>query len=519
MPLRFPSALLPSLLCAVFLATPLHAGEQARKSAATDCGALTSLRLPDVKVTGAAPGDTASAVAVVKVPHCKVTGVIGTEIRFEVLLPDDWNGRFAMGGGGGFVGSVQNQAAGAVNAGYASAGTDTGHQDSGIQASWALDHLERQINYGYLGVHRTAEVARAIVRAYYGQDASHAYFVGCSNGGRQALMEAQRFPSDFDGIVSGAPAYDFTSIAAAFINHAQATFPDPHHLTISAVSPDALKTVAAAALEACDAKDGVTDGVIGDPSSCHFSLDRVATCPGPEPAAGCLTATERKALARIYEPTRGADGEIYPGQPPGGEAEDGGWRQWITGVDSGLAVGTHGKYPSLQYAFGTEFFKYFVFQDESWDYTRYDVAEAPRDTRQAATFLNADAADLSAFKTRGGRLVVWHGWADPALNARSTITYYKGVEARDAAVRDYARLFLLPGVLHCGGGPGPDGVDWLAAIVDWVEHGKAPERLVASKNSNGTVVRTRPVCPYPLEAVYNGTGSTDDEASFTCKPR
>ena len=180
---------------------------------------------------------------------------------------------------------------------------------------------------------------------------------------------------------------------------------------------------------------------------------------------------------------------------------------------------SHGKYPSLQYAFGTEFFKYLVFGDEAWDYTRYDVASSPRDTRLAGTFLNADDADLSAFRMRGGRLLMWHGWMDPALNPRSTILYYKGVEARDAAVREYARLFLMPGVLHCAGGPGPDHVDWLAAIVDWVEHGRAPQRLVASRIADGKVVRTRPLCPYPLEAVYDGTGSTDDEASFTCRAR
>ncbi|MBK5297604.1 MAG: tannase/feruloyl esterase family alpha/beta hydrolase, partial [Vicinamibacteria bacterium] len=217
------------------------------KVAATECAALGALRLPDVTIAGA-EAMPAAEQARVKVPHCKVTGVIGTEIRFEVLLPDTWNRRFAMGGAGGFVGSVQNQTVEVVNRGYATAGTDTGHQAPGMQAGWALDNPERQVNYGFLGVHRTSEVAKAIVRAYYGIDSAYAYFLGCSNGGRQALMEAQRFPADFDGIVSGAPAYDFTRIAASFVTHAKATFPDPANLEMSTVSPTDLALVAAATL-------------------------------------------------------------------------------------------------------------------------------------------------------------------------------------------------------------------------------------------------------------------------------
>ena len=512
---------IPSAACCLVIAlSALPARAQPVKSAASDCSAMAALRLPDVRITDAAAVAGPVPRSPVTVPHCRVRGVIGTEIRFEVLLPDAWNGRFVMGGGGGFVGSVENQAAFAVNAGYASAGTDTGHQAPGIEASWALDHLERQVNYGYLGVHRTTAVAKAVIRAYYGSDAAHDYFVGCSNGGRQALMEAQRFPDDYDGIVSGAPAYDFTSIAASFIRHLQVTFPDPHQLARSTISPDALKTVAAAALAQCDAGDGVKDGVIGDPDRCRFSTDDVPACNGDTAAAGCLTTAERQAVAAIYAPTVGAEGEIYPGQPPGDEADTGGWQAWITGVDAGLVTGSHQRFPSLQFAFGTEFYRYFVFRDPTWDYAGYRVADSPRDTQPVAGILDADDPDLSAFAARGGRLLLWHGWSDPALNARSTIRYYERVRARTPAARDGARLLLLPGVLHCGGGAGPDQVDWLGAIADWVERGKAPERLIAAARSeDGAVTRTRPVCPYPLEAVYNGTGSTDDEASFTCSGR
>jgi feruloyl esterase len=502
----------------VLLAAPALADDvPVTKVAATECAALAALRLPDVTIS-AATAVPAADQGRVRVPHCKVAGVIGTEIRFDVLLPDTWNRRFAMGGGGGFVGSVQNFAVEVVNRGYATAGTDTGHQAPGIQAEWALDHLERQVNYGYLGVHRTAEVAKAIVRAYYGADAAYDYFLGCSNGGRQALMEAQRFPADFDGIVSGAPAYDFTRIAASFITHAQATFPDPGNLKTSTVSPGDLALIAATVLDGCDIADGVRDSVIDQPASCRFSLDRVKACPNDIAAADCLTATSRAAVARIYAPIVGPSGEIYPGQPVGGEADADGWQGWITGVNPGLLAGTGGKAPSARFGFGTEFFKYFVFGDPSWDYRRFDLATWAADTRVAATVLNADSVDLSAFKQRKGKLLIWHGWSDPALNAQSTINYYERLQVADPQTPDYARLFLMPGVLHCYGGAGPDSVEWIDVIADWTEKGAAPDRVVATKRSaDGAATRTRPLCRHPQRAVYNGTGSTDDAASFTCR--
>lgn len=510
-----------AVLLLTVAAGPASAGDVVvQKAAATECAAVALLKLPDVRVTGAeavAPG-ASSKPAKVTVPHCRVEGVIGTEIRFRLVLPDGWNGRFVMGGGGGFVGTVDNQVEEVANRGFATVGTDTGHQASGIQAGWALDNLERQVNYGYLGVHRTAEVAKAIVRAYYGRDAAYAYFLGCSNGGRQALMEAQRFPGDFDGIVAGAPAYDFTRIAASFITHAQATFPDPADLKTSAVSPAELRLAAAGALEACDGSDGVKDGVIDQPQTCRFTVSTVKPCPDDVPAEDCVTRKGRTALARIYAPISGPDGEIYPGQPVGGEADPGGWRDWITGVEPKLASGTGGKVPSLRHAFGTEFFKYFVHGDPAWDYRRFDVSTWARDTRVAATFLNADSVDLDAFKARRGKLLLWHGWADPALNAVSTVRYYDRLLARDPHAADYARLFLMPGVLHCAGGAGPDVVDWLTAMSQWTEQGAAPERLIAAKvGAGGAPLRTRPLCRHPQRAVYAGTGSTDDATSFACR--
>ncbi len=505
-------------LMAAFATTAAAQDGTVEKNAAADCAAVSGLRLPDVAIKTAEAITAPQANSRVTVPHCRVRGVVGTEIGFEVLLPDAWNRRFTMGGGGGFAGSLSNQAADVVNAGYATASTDTGHQAEGIQAAWALHNVERQVNYGYLGVHRTAEVAKAVIRAYYGEDAAYSYFVGCSNGGRQALMEAQRFPQDFDGIVSGAPALDFVNIAASFVTHAAATFPQPANLKASAVSPSDLALVAAAALESCDGKDGVTDGVIDQPATCALPLDRVKACPGDVAAADCLTTTARKAIARIYAPVTGPSGEIYPGQPVGGEADAGGWQAWITGVDPRLSAGTGGKVPSLRFAFGTEFFKYFVYGNPSWDYTTFDVTNWQADTAAVGKILNADNDDLSGFKNRKGKLILWHGWGDPALNAHSTINYHEKVRKRDPDAGDYARLCLMPGVLHCGSGAGPDSVDWMAAIAAWTEKGTAPERLIATKKgAEGAVVRTRPLCVYPQRAVHNGSGSTDEAANFVCK--
>jgi hypothetical protein len=468
-----------------------------------ECAGLTALKLPDVRISDATVMP-AAATGAVRAAHCRVTGVVGTEIGFSLLLPDTWNGKFMMGGGGGFVGTVQNQAQASVNLGYATVGTDTGHQGGITDASWALNNLERQLNFGYLAVHRTAETAKAIARHYYGAHETRSYFSGCSNGGRQALMEAQRFPEDFDGIVAGAPAADFVGIAAQFVKDIQTVFPDPHNVATPMLAPEILKSVEAQVVEACDASDGVKDGLIEDPRRCKVD---VAALKG-------LTDVQRAALKKIYGETPGKDGATYPAQPFGGEGEAAGWPTWITG--GGAQTTPQG--PSLRFGFGTQFFKFLVFNDPAWDYSRYDVVNARRDAKLTATFLNATNPDLDAFKAKGHKLIVWHGWSDPALTALGSIKYHDQVQARDAGMRDYFRLFLMPGVLHCAGGPGPDTVDWPAAIVDWVEHDKAPDQIIARKAAaGGAVSRTRPLCPYPQHAEYKGSGSADDAASFVCR--
>jgi feruloyl esterase len=485
-------------------------------SARVECASLTTLQLPNTRITEAlavAVRDTGS----VRAPHCRVSGVIDKEIRFTQLLPDRWNERLFAGGGGGFVGSVENMAVASVNLGYATVGTDTGHEGDGTDARWALGNRERQINFGYLAIHRTSEIAKALVKAYYGVDARYSYFYGCSNGGRQALMEAQRFPDDFDGIVSCAPALDFTNIAASFVKNTQAVYPDPQALRSARISPDNLRLLESKVLEACDARDEVRDRVLDDPRDCRFNIADLPACAGEAAGAECVTSAQRAAIARVYAATISQGTAIYPGQPFGGEGQDGGWQPWVTGMNT--SVETAGQPPSLEYAFGTQFFKYLALGREDWDYATYDLANWRKDTAEVGKYLNAVDPDLSKFKARRGKLILSHGWADPALNPLSTIAYYDQMQARDPGLRDYARLFMMPGVLHCSGGAGPDFVDWFTPIAEWVEHGRAPERVIAQKRADGRILNARPLCPYPQRAVHDGTGGVTDAASYACRAR
>ena len=511
---RLPGGIILALAVTQSGQIVLSAQQQGSSTPATthmDCSAVAKLALPDIRITDATVYQPDRTVTVT---HCQVNGVVGREIRFRLLLPEQWNQRFVMGGGGGFVGSVDNQALASVNAGYATVGTDTGHQGLPFSAAWALNNVERQVNFGHVAVHRVAEAAKAIIARYYSTPAQRSYFVGCSNGGRQAMMEAQRYPDDFDGIVAGAPALDFVGIGAQFVRDSRVLYPDAQKLSDAPFSPEQLTLVETSMLAACDAGDGVTDGVVADPRACRFDVATIPTCSGSG-ASGCLSTAQKNTLKQVYAPTTNASGEIRVGQPFGGESEADGWRTWISGMND--IVFKLGRAPSLRYAFGTEMFKYFVFNDPAWDYTKYDLSTWNKDTKLAATFLNATDPNLDAFKAKGRKVILWHGWSDPALTALASVQYYEQVETRDPQLRDYFRAFMLPGVLHCAGGPGPDRADWTAIIAGWVEKGTAPDVVIASKMADGKVLRTRPLCPYPQKAVYKGTGSTDDAASFTCK--
>jgi feruloyl esterase len=458
---------------------------------------------------------------------CQVTGVIkptsDSDIRFEVWMPaTGWNGRFQGIGNGGFAGSINYSGlADAVADGYAAASTDTGHTQSGINAQWALDHPEKVADFGYRAIHTTTENGKAIVREFYGEAPKYSYFNSCSNGGRQALMEAQRFPADYDGIIAGAPANNWTHLFAGFIWNAQALSEPGGY-----IPPAKFTAIETGALTACDTLDGVQDGVIDDPRKCHFD-PATLLCLG-EDSVSCLTAPQVNTLKRIYSGPKDSKGEqLFPGFPPGGAAGLLGWTGWITGMSPEK---------SAQFAFGTQFYANMVFDNASWDYHTFNFdKDLKLADGKAGKVLNAADPNLKTFMDRKGKLILYHGWSDAAIPAPSTIRYYENVEAKMGSRQSdsFVRLFLVPGMQHCAGGPGPNSFgqvpgaqhdadhDIEKAMEHWVEDGVAPEKIVATKykydtNPASGVVRTRPLCAYPLAARYKGTGSTDDAANFTC---
>jgi Tannase and feruloyl esterase len=518
------------LYYAVVLAVVLPA---AGRCAAASCDHLAKLDLPHTAVTTAESipaGDYRAPDhhTYTKLPaFCRVAGTIrptaDSDIQFEVWMPaTGWNGKFEGVGNGGFAGSISYQGlALAVGRGYATASTDTGHQGSGTSAAWAQGHPEKIVDFGYRAIHETAANAKSIIRAFYGGAPKHSYFSSCSNGGRQALMEAQRYPADYDGIIAGAPANYWTHLLVGAGWDVKATLADAESYIPAAKLP----AIQAAALSACDALDGVKDGVIEDPRPCRFDPSRLL-CPGPESDA-CLTAPQLTALKKIYSGPHNAAGRpVFPGYSPGGEAEPGGWALWITGS---------ARERSLSFAFGTQFFKNMVY-DPAWDYHTFTVDGAVKaaDAKMAA-ILNATDPDLKAFKARGGKLILYHGWSDAAIPAQNTVDYYESVvhQMGAKAASAFVRLYMVPGMQHCGGGAGPDvfgqwiaapddpGHDLAAGLERWVEKGTPPEKVIATRYKTGDkpesgVLRTRPLCPYPLAARWKGAGSTDEAANFVC---
>ena len=452
--------------------------------------------------------------------HCFIQGTIDTEIHFELLLPepDDWNGRFVMGGGGGYVGSIQNAALNMAPTlladGFATVGTDTGHQDGGTSAAWALDREDREINFGHRAIHMTAKTAKTIIRLYYGRDIDYSYFMGCSRGGGQAMVESQRYPDDFDGIVAGAPAFDWPGIGAQFVQISQAMYPDPNNLSTPIVTEATRQLLEDAILAKCDALDGLEDGILNDPRECTFRPEHLPRCETEAPEKGCVTSQELYAIKTVYGDTYASGENVRRGFPFGGESDPQIWGAWIAGSENAFGPG----HPSLHFAFGTEMFKYIIFDDPEWDYATYDFSKWEEDTRRAARILNATNPDLTAFEVAGGKIIYWTGWSDAALTSLEIIDYYDEVLGRHEDADAFSRLFLMPGVGHCGGGPGPSQVDWLGAIQSWVEQGQAPDRLTASRrDESGEPIMQRPLCPYPAKAVYNGNGDGNELESFSCE--
>jgi len=489
-------------------------------SAQTLCAAELPT-LPDVTISQ-------KSAEVAPVPHCKVAGEIGGKINFELLLPENWNGKFVMGGGGGFVGSVMNTSLmlGSLQSGYATVGTDTGHQAHPTDASWALNDLEALVNFGHLAVHRTAVTAKALTNAYYGKQITRSYFTGCSRGGGQAIMSAQRYPADFDAVAAGAYAIDWTGIAVQATQINQAMYPDPNDLEQAVVGPEAQALIERSYLAACDAQDGLEDGILSDPRQCAFDVASLQ-CDGAK-SENCLSAEELAAVKVVYDgPKDSKGGSLYYGFPFGGETSPNGWSRWLTG---GLkyftgefqeGVGSGGfeapATPNAFYSFGDGIMQNFVYHDPDWTYVNFDFGAYAQDSAAAAETLNATNPDLSAFRARGGKMLLYSGWSDTAQSGLAMIGYYEDILAHDETAHDDVRLFMMPGVEHCFGGPGPSWVNFLTEIDKWAETGDAPSEITAYwLNEQFQPTGARPVCAYPNVAKYDGRGAPRDAASFSC---
>jgi Tannase and feruloyl esterase len=514
----------------------------AQPAVAASCESLSSLKLPDTTITSAhvvaagtfEPGEGPSPAVLKELPgFCRVTAEIKpskeSDIRLEVWMPaSGWNGKYQGVGNGGFAGSISYTGlAAGVKAGYAAASTDTGHTGSAAGAGWALGHPDVIVDFGYRAIHEMTVKAKAVIQAFYGDSPKRSYFGSCSNGGRQALMEAQRYPDDYDGIIAGAPANYWTHLLSAGAWDIQATQNDP----ASYIPAAKITALSAAVVKACEGQDGVNDGLLTDPRECHFD-PAVLLCKEGD-AKSCLTAPQVAALKKLYAgPTNSKGARIFPGRVVGGEDGPGGWPLWVTGG----APGT-----SLMYQFTTNFFPNMVFDDPKWDYKtfNFDTGVKAADEKQAAN-LNSNDPNLRAFEKRGGKLIIYHGWSDAAISAYNTLDYYNSVVATMGAkdTASFVRLFMAPGMQHCGGGPGPSSFgqggpgtgtvdpqhNIYSALELWVEKGTPPERLVATKYVNDMnpaqgVKLTRPLCAFPQTAHYKGTGDPNDEANFVCSQK
>jgi feruloyl esterase len=465
----------------------------------------TTVLLTQVVPAGsfAPPGGGAPAArAAASLPaFCRVALKIApssdSDIRSEIWLPvSGWNGKFLQVGNGAWGGSIQYAALGdALRRGYAAASTDTGH--TGTDASFAMGHPEKLIDFGYRSVHETAVQGKATATALYGVGPRLSYFNGCSGGGRMSFMEAQRFPDDFDGIIAGAPGYNRTDVAFQALGMAQATHVSPE----SFIPAGKYLALHRAALDTCDGIDGLKDGLIADPTKCRFD-PAVLECKGDD-RSDCLTKPQVVAARRIYapvvDPHTGA--QISSGLEPGSEL------QW------GSVAGNE---PHSMY---NDLLRFVVMKDRNWDFRTLDVGRQLELARKVDNgILSATSTRLSPFVGHGGKLLIYHGWADQNIPPRESVNYYNGLVKTMGSemVGDAVRLFMVPGMGHCGGGEGPNEFDMLAALEHWREGRKAPSEVLASQVRDGHVSRTRPLCPYPQIAKYRGTGSIDLAENFLC---
>jgi len=505
------------------------------QAAAVTCESLSSLKLPETTITAAQsiPAGTYTAPDGQVFPNmpafCRVAATLtptsDSDIGIEVWMPaSTWNGKFEGVGNGGFGGAISYSAmAPAVQLGYAATSTDTGHVGSSYDGSFALGHPQKIIDFGYRSIHLMTVRGKQISDAFYGENAQHSYFDGCSTGGRQALMEAQRFASDYDGIIAGDPVAYYTHhhvggnlwvVRQMFNNPASTVFTTQDTLLGNAVNA------------ACDALDGVVDGVLNDPRLCHYNPEKLL-CQGLKRPPTCLTAEQVEAVKNIWT---GPDQivhqrDYYPPFERGGEAD--GWPFSISPEPPPAQQTDH------HAEIGIPFFEYFVFDNPNWDFRTFNWISDPAyvenkvvvSGQTLASVLNSINPDLSQFQAHGGKLIQYHGFSDPEVPPLTSIDYFESVvNFRDESTQwtqEYYRLFMVPGMNHCKGGPGANVFDMLTPLVQWVEDDVAPSRIIATHYVNNDPTQgvqfTRPLCSYPQEAVYKGSGNTNDAANFVCK--
>lgn len=515
--------------CLVVLAAS-SAFAQGADISGKSCAALAATELAGAKVTSAVvvPEKTAMPDAplgpyTVRVmpAFCRVKITdkpsADSDIKTEVWLPlTDWSGRVRGVGNGGFAGNLDYEAmAAAVKQGSVGVATDTGHVGGGPE--FALGHPEKVKDFGWRAVHDMTVQAKALAVALYGKAAAHAYFVACSDGGREALMEAQRFPTDYDGILAGAPAYNWTGL----VSSGAADVARMESSEAAYLPPAKLPAIAAAVNAACDAKDGLSDGIVNDPRQCGLDPATLA-CKGAE-TDSCLMPEQVTSLKEIYSAKKLKSGKtVFPGYLPGAEAAKGSWDTWLLGKQSLLVF------------FSTGYFSDFVHQQADWKLSSFDFdKDYTLAMEKTASDLNATSTDLKPFAARGGKLVMYHGWNDPAIPALSTVAYYDGLVSTmgKSSVDSAVRVYMVPGMLHCGGGPGVwtfgegGGVrgdaqhDVFTALESWVEGGTAPGDLIALKfvddDWSKGVGMTRPLCVYPKASQYV-KGDPKDAKSFVC---
>jgi feruloyl esterase len=440
---------------------------------------------------------------------CRVAATLrpstDSDIKIEVWMPlVNWNGKFLGVGNGGLAGFIayttvsgEGGMADALKRGYATASTDTGHV--GNTAAPFLGHPEKLVDFAHRAVHEMTITAKAVINAFYDTKPKFSYWNGCSLGGRQALTEAQRFPADYDGIVAGAPAIAQTRLVTWSTYVGQAALKEPANVIPSSKYP----IIHQAVLNACDAIDGLRDGLIGDPTNCRFDFKKLE-CKGAD-SASCLTSAQIESAQKLTNPMiHPKTGEtLFPGL--------------ALGTELGWALRIGGPEPNF---FGTDYFKYVFYKNPKWDWRTFDLESAVA-IADAADYriLNATNPDLRTFKQRGGKLLLYHGWSDQNFSAPTTISYYESVRdtVGSGQMGEWLRLFLAPGMGHCGGGEGPNAFDHLAALEQWVENGHAPATITASHRTDGKIDRTRPLCPYPQVAKYRGSGSIDEAVNFNCQ--